>query len=86
MVVGLLLVFNHQGGICGESANKTTYWTYPIAFTNKCFTMCATSIIEQYKTSAWAKSVNKTQFISGLDNDYNGFYTTNAMTYVAIGY
>ena len=44
------------------------------------------STIEQYKTNAWAKSVNKTQFISGLDNDYNGFYTTNAMTYVAIGY
>lgn len=75
-----------QGGICGESANKTTYWTYPIAFANKCFTICATSMIEQYKTNAWAKSVNKTQFISGLDNDYNGFYTTNAMTYVAIGY
>ena len=75
-----------QGGICGESANKTTYWTYPIAFGNKCFTMSATSMIEQYKTNAWAKSVNKTQFISGLDNDYNGFYTTNAMTYVAIGF
>lgn len=75
-----------QGGICGESANKTTYWTYPIAFANKCFTMSATSTIEQYKTNAWAKSVNKTQFISGLDNDYNGFYTANAMTYVAIGY
>lgn len=75
-----------QGGICGESANKTTYWTYPIAFTNKCFTMCATSMIEQYKTYAWAKSVNKTQFISGLDNDYNGYYASNAMTYVAIGY
>ena len=80
-----LLEFD-QGGICGESANKTTYLTYPIAFANTCFTMCATSMIEQYKTNAWAKSVNKTQFISGLDNDYNGFYTTNAMTYVAIGY
>ena len=75
-----------QGGICGESANKTTYWTYPISFTNKCFTMCAMSMNEQYKTNAWAKSVNKTQFISGLDNDYNGYYTSNAMTYVAIGY
>ena len=81
-----LKCLNDQGGICGESANKTTYWTYPIAFANKCFTMSATSTIEQYKTNAWAKSVNKTQFISGLDNDYNGFYTANAMTYVAIGY
>ena len=84
--VSLLKCLNDQGGICGESANKTTYWAFPIAFANKCFTMSATSMIEQYKTYAWAKSVNKTQFISGLDNDYNGFYTTNAMTYVAIGY
>lgn len=75
-----------QGGICGESASKTTYWTYPIAFANKCFTMSATSLIEQYQTYAWAKSVNKTQFISGLNNDYNGYYASNAMTYVAIGY
>ena len=75
-----------QGGICGESANKTTYWAFPIAFTNKCFTMHAASMIEQYKTNAWVKAANKTQFISGLDNDYNGFYTSNAMTYVAIGY
>ena len=75
-----------QGGICGESASKTTYWTYPIAFANKCFTMSATSMIEQYQTYAWAKSVNKTQFISGLNNDYNGYYASNAMTYVAIGY
>jgi len=74
-----------QGGICGESASKTTYWTYPIAFANKCFTMSATSLIEQYQTYAWAKSVNKTQFISGLNNDYNGYYASNAMTYVAIG-
>lgn len=77
---------NDQGGICGESVNKTTYWAFPVAFASKCFTMSATSINDQYKTNAWAKSVNKTQFISGLDNDYNGFYTTNAMTYVAIGY
>ena len=75
-----------QGGICGESASKTTYWTYPIAFTNKCFTMSATSMIEQYQTYAWTKSVNKTQFISGLNNDYNGYYASNAMTYVAIGH
>ena len=75
-----------QGGICGESASKTTYWTYPIAFANKCFTMSATSLIEQYQTYAWAKSVNKTQFISGLNNDYNGYYASNAMTYVAIGH
>lgn len=48
--------------------------------------MHAASMIEQYKTNAWVKAANKTQFISGLDNDYNGFYTSNAMTYVAIGY
>ena len=81
-----LKCLNDQGGICGESSSKTTYWTYPIAFANKCFTMSATSLIEQYQTYAWAKSVNKTQFISGLNNDYNGYYASNAMTYVAIGY
>lgn len=48
--------------------------------------MSAMSMIEQYQTYAWAKSVNKTQFISGLNNDYNGYYASNAMTYVAIGY
>lgn len=36
--------------------------------------------------NAWARTVNNTQFLSGLDNDYNGFYTANAMTYIAIGY
>ena len=82
--IGLQLA-NNQGGICGESTSKFDYKIFPIAFKQKCLIMNATPTTEQYVINAWARAINQTKFIAGIDNDYNGFYDSNSIRYIAYG-
>lgn len=74
-----------QGGICGESASNTDYKTFTLPFNNECYAMTAMTIIDQYKFHSWARPVNKTQFLAGIDNDYYGNFPEDALSYIAIG-
>ena len=47
--------------------------------------MNATPTTEQYVINAWARAINLTKFISGIDNDYNGYYASNSICYIALG-
>ena len=82
---GLPLAFNIQGGICGESTSKFDYKIFPVAFKSKCLIINAAPTIEQYVVNAWARAINLTKFISGIDNDYNGYYASNSIRYIALG-
>ena len=74
-----------QGGICGESTSKFDYKTFPLAFKSKCLIMNASPTTEQYVINAWARAINQTKFIAGIDNDYTGYYTSNSIRYIAFG-
>ena len=74
-----------QGGICGESTSKFDYKIFPIAFKQKCLIMTATPTTEQYVINAWARTITLTKFIAGIDNDYNGYYSSNSIRYIAFG-
>ena len=74
-----------QGGICGESTSNFDYKTFPIAFNRKCLIMNASSMKEEYLISAWAIAKNQNKFIAGIANDYNGYFSSNAIRYIALG-
>ena len=82
---GLPLVLNHQGGICGESTSNFDYKTFPIAFNRECLIMNASSMKEEYLISAWAIAKNQTKFIAGIANDFTGYFSSNAIRYIALG-
>ena len=71
--------------MCGESSSRTDYKTFPIAFMKKCFIVNASPTTEQYVINAWGRAINQTKFIAGIDNDYNGFYSSNSIRYIAFG-
>ena len=47
--------------------------------------MNASSMKEEYLISAWAIAKNQNKFIAGIANDYNGYFSSNAIRYVALG-
>ena len=47
--------------------------------------MTATPTTEQYVINAWARTITLTKFIAGIDNDYNGYYSSNSIRYIAFG-
>lgn len=47
--------------------------------------MNSTPTTEQYVINAWARAINLTKFIAGIDNDYNGYYASNSIRYIALG-
>ena len=47
--------------------------------------MSATPTIEKYMGNGWARAISQTKFIAGIDNDYNGFYDSNSIRYIAYG-
>lgn len=71
-----------QGGICGESTSKFDYKTFSVAFKSKRLIMNATPTTEQYVINAWARAINQTKFIAGIDNDYTGHYDSNSIRYI----
>lgn len=47
--------------------------------------MNAAPTTEQYVINAWARAINLTKFIAGIDNDYTGYYDSNSIRYIAFG-
>ena len=47
--------------------------------------MNASSMKEEYLISAWAIAKNQTKFIAGIANDFTGYFSSNAIRYIALG-